>query len=147
MALAHATRADRHGIAKPRIAPPTPARSLLAEYEATAADLGISLMPWQRIAARYMTATVGKSWRWRSVCIVVARQNGKTELLLPRIVMGLRQGRRILHTAHNRMLPRDTFLRLASALNGDPDVVDIRFANGQEVIRYANGGRYTLVAP
>jgi hypothetical protein len=147
MALAHAARSDRHGIAKPRIAPPVPARSLLAEYEATAADLGITLMPWQRIAARYMTATVGKSWRWRSVCIVVARQNGKTELLLPRIVMGLRQGRRILHTAHNRMLPRDTFLRLASALNGDPDVVDIRFANGQEVIRYANGGRYTLVAP
>ena len=135
------------GIAVPRLAPPTPARSLLADYEAAARELGIRLMPWQRIAARYMTAGTAKRWAFRSVCIVVARQNGKTELLLPRVVMGLKAGRRMLHTAQNRALPRETFLRVAQALNGHPDVVEVRYANGQEVIKWANGGRYTLVAP
>ena len=79
--------------------------------------------------------------------MVVSRQNGKTELLVPRIVMGLRMGRRMIHTAQNRFIPRETFLRIAAQLMGDPLVSEVRYANGQEVIKYANGGRYTLVAP
>ena len=135
------------GVAAPRIAPPVPAKSLIREYEAAAKDVGIKLMPWQTTAARYMTARDGKRWRYRNVAVVVSRQNGKTELLLPRILMGLRMGRRMLHTAQNREVPRDTFLRLAELLAGDPLIKAIRWANGQEVIQATNGGKYTLVAP
>ena len=124
-----------------------PAKSLIAEYRKAAADLGISLMPWQETAARYLTAVEGDRWRYRSVAVVVSRQNGKTELLVPRIVMGLRMGRRMIHTAQNRFIPRETFLRIAGQLMNDPLVSEVRYANGQEVIKYANGGRYTLVAP
>jgi hypothetical protein len=110
--------------------------------------MGIGLMAWQKVAARYMTATNGKRWRYRDVCIVVARQNGKTHLMLPRIEMGLRAGQTILHTAQDRQIPRKTFVRdvipgvLAAGLD-----VHIRRANGQEEVETSNGGRYRIVAP
>ncbi len=136
----------RMGITKPRIAPPTPARSRLRSYSTIAKTIGIELMPWQSRAARHLVATQGKGWRYQEVAIVVARQNGKTELLLPRILMGLAAGERILHTAQNRTLPRKVFMRVAHAIAG-PGVISIRFANGQEEIQMRNGGSYTIIAP
>jgi hypothetical protein len=138
---------DLAGNASPRIGPPVPAKSLLPEYRASAKAVGIKPMPWQLVTARYLTATAKAHWVFREVCIVVARQNGKTTILLPLIHQRLKAGRRILHTAQNRSLPRETFLELAQRLQGDPDVTEIRYANGQEIIKFKNGGRYTLVAP
>jgi hypothetical protein len=142
------------GSTEPRLAPPVPAKSLLREYEAAAKELGIRLMPWQRFAARYATGRSRSQpggpfdrWAFREFAALGARQNGKTTLLLPLIKMRLKAGRKILHTAQNRSLPRETFLELAVRLQGDPSVVEIRYANGQEIIKCANGGRYTLVAP
>ena len=86
-------------------------------------------------------------WAFREVCIVVARQNGKSELLVPLIVMHLRRGSHILHTAQNRDLPRKTFLRVAALIGGDADTLSVRRANGQEEIITASGGRYKVVAP
>lgn len=147
MAMTAATLRKLVGIAEPRLAPPVPVKSAIDEYKAAATLLGIKLMGWQTIAARFMVALDGKRWKYHEVCVVVARQNGKTTLLLPFILMHLRRGDRLLHTAQNRSIPRETFLELAWKLNGDPDVAEIRFANGQELIRFTNGGRYTLVAP
>lgn len=139
------------GITAPRLAPPVPARSLVREYEAEATELGIALYPWQKLAARYMTALDdGKKDRWRytEVCIVVARQQGKTELLVPRILMGLKRGETILHTAQNREIPRKTFLRLAGLVARHRSLGwSIRKGNGQEEIWTPDGGRYKLVAP
>ena len=139
------------GRAKPRLAPPTPARSNAEKYEQSAKDIGIDLMPWQRVAGRYIEA-VGPKDRllYREVAVVVARQNGKTTLLRPLIVGRLRAGRRIMHTAQNRELPREIFHevvedmedRFPSEIRGRP-----RFANGQEEIRTTNGGIYRIVAP
>ena len=142
------------GSTDPRLAPPVPAKSLIREYETTAKELGIRLMLWQRIAARYATGRRRSQpggpfdrWTFREFAVLAARQTGKTTLLLPLIKMRLKAGRKILHTAQNRSLPRETFLELAARLQGDPDVVEIRYANGQEIIKFKNGGRYTLVAP
>jgi hypothetical protein len=138
------------GRSKPRIAPPLPARSLLADFRSCASDLDLELMPWQEIAARYMTATNAKGdWLFPEVALLVARQNGKSTLLLPRILLELRAGRRVLHTAQNREIPRETFELLAGLLDGSPEVAPrgIRWANGQETIKFANGARYILVAP
>jgi len=139
------------------VSPPIPAKSLASEYEAAATDLGITLMPWQKLAARYMTGLrvhrgrprkdAHPEWAFRECCIVVARQNGKSELLVPRIVMGLRSGEHILHTAQNRDLPRKTFLRVAALIAADPDTISVRKANGQEEIITSAGGRYKVVAP
>jgi hypothetical protein len=103
-------------------------------------------MPWQRSAIRFMTALDAGRWRYPEVCIVVSRQNGKTEMLVPRIIDDLRRGRRVLHTAQNRTLPRRVFIRVAHALDPD-EIVIARFANGQEMIEMRNGGEYMIVAP
>ncbi|MGE5229467.1 MAG: hypothetical protein ACM3MJ_07080, partial [Deltaproteobacteria bacterium] len=154
---ARATKTTLKGSAEPRLAPPVPVRSMLPEFRAAASELGITLMPWQETAARYITALrvhrgrprkdAAAEWAFREVAIVVARQNGKSELLIPRIVMGLRRGEHILHTAQNRDLPRKTFLRVAALIAADPDTVYVRKANGQEEIGTACGGRYKVVAP
>jgi len=151
MALAkRKPRSDRKGQDRPRIAPPIPLRHLGKEFAACAADLDIVLMPWQERAARYLTA-VGPDGKWlySELALLVARQNGKTTLLLPRILMELRAGRRVLHTAQNREIPRETFELLAGKLENSDEIVKhgIRWANGQETIKHVSGGRYTLVAP
>jgi hypothetical protein len=138
------------GRAKPRIAPPAPLKtgSGLADF---AANIGIALFPWQREAAKYLTAEDGDGrWRYREVAVIVARQNGKTTLLIPLIMQRLLAGQRIMHTAQNRELPREVFGAVAdllvkhhrSLLRSMP-----RFANGQEEIRLLNGGHYRIVAP
>ena len=140
--------AEMIGVALPRIAPPQPVKHGLAEFSKVASGVGISLLPWQELAGRYLTAKGPDGWLYREVAIVVARQNGKTELLVPRILMDLRAGKRIIHTAQNRTLPRQVFMRVAWQIH-DAEVVKngIRFANGQEQITMRNGGSYRIVAP
>lgn len=135
------------GVTAPRMAPPTPVESLIDDWKQAAEELGIVPMPWQNVAARYINARAGAKWLYPEICLTVARQNGKTEILKPHILQRLRMGRRILHTAQNRSLPRETFLEIASDLAGTDFVKEIRQANGQETIKTVNGGRYTLVAP
>ena len=123
-------RAAVKGKGRPRIAPPVPAWTLAgkaayAEFMQAAEDLGIELMDWQRYAARYLYARGpdGK-WLYPEFAALVARQNGKTTLLLPHILTRIRNGRRVLHTAQNREIPRETFELLAGHLDGsarDPE--------------------------
>lgn len=155
MAAPRVRPAKGHG--KPRLAPPTPARSDLAGLKATAQECGIELMPWQETAGRYLEAQAADGRHlYREVAIIVARQNGKTKLLIPLIVKRLLQGRRIMHTAQDRNLPREVFgvvaelmwekhTRLFPARNGR--ATKPRYANGQEEILLSNGGSYSLVAP
>ena len=157
--MAVAARSRRQiikGRERPRLAPPTPARTLLKDFQDTADALGIDLFPWQKVAARYITALgPGDRWAFRHVAIVVARQNGKTRLLVPLIVSRLRMGHRIMHTAQDRNLPREVYSEVAEIMGARPGelatkggrIVMPRFANGQEEIRMKNGGIYSIVAP
>jgi len=142
-------RKAMEGLVAPRIAPPLPARSLIDEYRATAEGVGITLMPWQQLAGRYLMANGKDGWTFREVAIVVARQNGKTKLLVPRIVMDLRAGKKIIHTAQNRILPRQVFFAVAQQLlaTGEIPRGGYRQANGQERIYHKSGGEYVIVAP
>jgi hypothetical protein len=135
------------GFVAPRIAPPLPAKSMLDGYRSMAADIGITLMPWQELAGRYLTATGTDGWMYREVAIVVARQNGKTKLLVPRIIMDLRAGKSIIHTAQNRILPRQVFFAVAQYLRRVGELTMYRQANGQERIEHKSGGTYVIVAP
>lgn len=159
MTVAAAIPRKLMGVVTPRVAPPVPAISLLAEWRDAAAELGIEPMAWQVLMARYLNARDGDRWLYPEIAILAARQNGKTEILKPLILQRLKMGRRILHTAQNREIPRDTFLQLAADLAGGDFAKTIRQANGQESItvhavtckRQKNcrckGGKYTLVAP
>jgi hypothetical protein len=152
------------GAAFPRIAPPVPAVSLVDSWTENAHALGITPMEWQTLVARYLNARGPNGhWLFREIALVASRQNGKTEILKPHVRQRMRMGRRILHTAQNRELPRQTFLEIAADMYDDPAVKSIREANGQESItlhaegcvrpkgrkrcKCKGGGKYTLVAP
>ena len=74
-------------------------------------------MPWQEMACTYIEARgPDDKWLYPEVCEVVSRQNGKTEKLVAHIVRRLLMGRRIMHTAQNRELPREVFGRVADIM-------------------------------
>lgn len=151
----HATRPK--GSDKPRIAPPTPVKSDLAAYKKVAASVGIDLMPWQETAARYLEAMAPNGQHlYREVAVIVARQNGKSQLLIPLIVKRLLAGQRIMHTAQDRALPREIYGVVAEVMwNTYPELFPARsgratkprYANGSEEVRLTNGGIYSIVAP
>jgi hypothetical protein len=142
------------GHANPRIAPPVPARHELDAFRTTASGMGIELMPWQEVAARYLTAKGKNGLLYREVCIVVARQNGKTTLMKPHIIRALRTGKKVTHIAQTRELPRQMFEIIADALSNEPGLFPTRrgrtiwprFGAGQEEIKLLNGGSYRIAA-
>ena len=80
-------------------------------------------MPWQEEVARFLTATGPDGRRlFREVCAVVARQNGKTTLMKPYIIGLLRSGKKVMHIAQTRELPRHMFGIIADALSQEPEL-------------------------
>jgi hypothetical protein len=141
---------------RPRIAPPMPARSEAKAFAIVAREMGIDLMPWQQISSRYITATgPGGRHLFREVALLVARQQGKTTLMKPHIVRELRAGRKIMHIAQNRELPRQMFGIIADAIAAtDKDllpkrrgrIIWPRYGSGQEEIVLNNGASYRIAA-
>ena len=127
----------------------------------TAAAMGITFMPWQEHAARYLTAK-GPDGRklYGEVCIVVARQNGKTTLVIPLIIQALRDGKKVMHIAQTRELPRRMFDLLEAEISKTPELMPRRPSRdgrpgpriwprrgqGQEEIVLNNGGEYRIAA-
>ena len=151
VAASLAADAVQYGSARPRLAPPVPARTLLDQYLAECACIGIVPFPWQEEAGRYLYGlTPADLWLYPEVAVIVSRQNGKTEELVPHVSTRLLMGRRIMHTAQNRELPREVFGRVADHFEDKHGALlakKPRFANGQEEIRLTNGGHYRIVAP
>ncbi len=155
-AVAKRSRSAKFGHAKPRIAPPRPLRHDLEGYRETAATLAIEPMPWQEVAASYATARgPGDLWAYREFAAVVARQNGKTTFTKPLIVRRLLEGRRIMHIAQLRELPRLMFEAVADVIEKEhPDLLPRRRGKviwprrgaGSESIILDNGGEYRIAA-
>jgi hypothetical protein len=140
------------GTPSPRIAPPTPVKADIVEFEKRATTIGLKLYPWQIRAARYLTAKNAKGHPlYREICIVVARQNGKTSLLLPLVVSRLIAGDRITHAAQHLRLPGELHRQLAEIFQTHyPELIPgkrgISWRAGQEAIRLTTGGVYEIVA-
>jgi hypothetical protein len=136
---------------EPRLAPPVSDRNQLADYRKIAKAIGWRPMTWQQRAVASITAE-GRAGRlqYPEAAVIVARQNGKTALLKTLIVLKLLRGRKIMHTAQNRELPREVFTEVADAMveHWRADLRKLpRLANGQERIELWNGGLYRIVAP
>lgn len=155
LAVAPSRRTTRRlvGRAEPRIAPPVPLRSDVAEFKRTALALGLTLIPWQVTVGRYIEAKTAKGTHlYREICTEVSRQNGKTTIAKPVIVKALRAGLRVLHIADKRELPREMHNMIAGALSEEPELfpkrrgktIWPRYGAGQEEITLANGGRYRI---
>lgn len=135
------------GSARPRIAPPIPARTAVADLEEEAAGIGMTLIPSQKTVGRYLYALGPEDrWLYPEVATLMSRQNGKTELLMPHVRRRLRMGRRVLHAAQTRELPRRLFNRLAIGIERDYPDAKIRRGAGQETIELKNGGLYLITA-
>jgi hypothetical protein len=151
MTLPDAVTSALVGNPHPRLAPPVPAVTDLEGFREVAHALQIEPYPWQETSIRYAEARAADGrYLYQEFAEVVARQNGKTKKLVPLIVKRLRAGRRIMHTAQNRELPREVFGEVADAMEAHfPSLLKRRprFANGQEEILLKNGGRYKIVAP
>lgn len=114
-----------------------------------AATLGMPLDDWQIDVLR---AGLGERadgrWAARQVAVSVARQNGKTEIIVARVLGGLLlfNEQTIIVSAHRQDTARETFFRLVSIIEDNPTLaarVDfiarsemrefIRMKTGQEV--------------
>jgi hypothetical protein len=130
----------------PRIGPVPSATSHIEWASRASERLGLEPYPWQSYVLNESLACKSDgTLKYREIAAIVARQNGKTEILRPRIVAGLDAGRRILHTAQNRIIPRNTLLSIARL---DPSRYKVREANGQEsILDRETGGWYKIIAP
>lgn len=147
MTLAERVAPVLMGHAKPRLAPPFPARSAVADFQASAEEIGLKLIPAQVTVGHYLYAlNADDLWLYPEVAAIESRQNGKTEILLPHICRRLKMGRRILHAAQTRERPRDLFKRLAPIIERTHRDAIVRRGAGQESIELANGGLYVITA-
>lgn len=145
MALAVATRSD---YIPPRLGM-APEDVDLTAYQQATADIGLRHFAWELDAASAIYARTGDHWRFPEVCIVCSRRNGKTTLVKPRVIEGLRRGEKILHVAHNRALPRKAvFIPIVSqAKKLFPDLEPyVRLANGTEELSLSNGAVYEIAS-
>lgn len=118
---------------------------------------GVDLMDWQRLVAD-LALEVKPSGMWAHplVVLLVARQNGKTLLLVGRVLAALfaiPDERLILHTAQDRTVPAQTFEKLVELIDSTPSLRrripkgGIRVTNGDERIRTTDGSTYRILAP
>ena len=111
-----------------------------------AADAGLELDEVQRAVLHGALGVCGDDgWAAGEVGLVVPRQNGKTTVLLARILLGLERGEQILYTAHRVDSAAEVFKSLVALVRASPELepqlTRIMFSNGREAIHLANGGR------
>ena len=112
-------------------------------------------MEWQRIVLDLALCTDPVTSRWlrRAIVLLVGRQNGKTRILLLRILAGLFlfPERLIVHTAADRSLPRHVFGELVDAIQDVPmlaeQIAKVTLTNGNEALTLIDGSQYRIMAP
>lgn len=116
---------------------------------------GLELDPWQ---ADFLMAAMGRDaagrWVADEAALIVPRQNGKSEVLLARLLWGLLLGgeKTGLFTAHEHKTATESFLRLKSLVE-HPDFVAkygevsrLQSSYGREQIEFGNGARALFIA-
>jgi len=140
-----------------------PAHKLIQPLESSAGVEAIELArlcslvldPWQQ---DFLTAAMGRDaagrWVADEAALVVPRQNGRSEVLLARLLWGLLLGgeRTGLFTAHEHKTATESFLRLKSLVE-HPDfvakygeVTRLQSSYGREQIEFSNGARALFIA-
>lgn len=148
------TRSKRSGSGRSGSVPPAFGTLLdpkLGTYGEAASELallaGIELLPWQRdVLDEWLEHDGGRLTR-KSCTLVVPRRNGKTLLLLARMLFGLYVlgERRVNYTAQDNRTAFETFESMTLLVETGPfrDRVEaVRKANGQQRIDFAGGARF-----
>ncbi len=111
------------------------------------ADLvGIDMMPWQRhVTDVALEVDDAGQWLHPTVAVIVGRQNGKTALLMARILHALFVGdeKLILYSAQDRTQARTVFEELESVILTTPalkpELMSARHSIGNEAMRMQDG--------
>lgn len=131
-------------------------RTLGGAFDEVASVLGIMLFLWQRLAADVALEVdpISRALRYRTVGISVARQNGKTLLVVIRIALELIRPRHtVVYTAQDRNYARRQWEKHCDLLVSIPafarEVAPDGYvkANGRETLRLRNGSEYLIVTP
>jgi hypothetical protein len=116
--------------------------------------LGFMLYGWQRGAADVALELdpITRALYYRTVGVSVARQNGKTTLVLVRVALELIQpGRTVAYTAQDRNYARRQWEKHCDGLVSKPafaaEVRDYTKTNGRETLVMRNGSRYMILTP
>ena len=145
------------GSQRPRVSS-TPEGDESAGIEAIelAASAGVALDDWQqhaiRCAMRERPASAGLKFSAFEVGLIVARQNGKGEILGVRELAGLflLGERLILHSAHEFKTAQEAFRRVLAWVENTDDlrkrVARVRTSHGEEGIELLGGARLRFVA-
>lgn len=145
----------RLGAQQPRVSsvPKTAVATSGVEAVELAASAGVNLDPWQQL---FLMDCLGErsdgKWSAREAGLLVARQNGKGEILLALGLAGLfvLDERLILHSAHEFKTAAEAFLRIKTVIDGSDDlrrqVKTIRTSHGEEGIELTDGRRLRFVA-
>jgi hypothetical protein len=151
--------ASRFGSAEPRICTPplrplTPETSLGFDVIDFALDvLGIMLLPWQRAALiRMLELNADGSLRFRTVVVLVARQNGKSTLaqILTIWLLCIWGWPLILGTAQDLDVAETLWEEVVDIVQGDEELaglVDgVVKVNGKKALNLTTGSKYKVKA-
>ena len=137
-----------YGWASPRVATPTPSGDLTMTdlVLGQLALVGHAPMPWQITAASHLFVTdPAGGWLCPEGALIVARQQGKTDLLAARILAEtcwLRS--RTLYTTHSLQAAKDLWKRLTDWVDATPSlrrrVAHRLNSNGREYLEFVGGG-------
>lgn len=123
-------------------------RSLGGAAVGLCSQVGINLDPWQQNIFRdILGVRENGKWAARNCGLVVARQNGKSELAAARIIIGLYvlKERLIIYSAHRSDTAHEIFQRVQEIIENSPELMRrtkyIRRTNGQESVRTKDGCR------
>lgn len=117
--------------------------------------VGFTLFPWQELVLRNSLrgGVGGRPWGDGEVCIQIPRQQGKSELLVARMMFGLfmlPQERTIISTAHLVPTAKESFRKMLNRIDANPElkgrVLHAYTANGQEGIELRDGSRIRFLA-
>lgn len=139
---------------KKRIGSQEPTRSVILPYEYSLGNEAIKIyekskrkaFDWQRFLVDAILALNDEGlWTHMMFGFSVPRQNGKNEVIAIRELHGLKNGERILHTAHRTTTSAAAFNRLLAILEESGYEEDTHFkkikASGREHIEFIGGGR------
>lgn len=106
---------------------------------------GSDSMPWQKDAQHAILSTTNfGQWTHSDCCLIIPRQNGKSEILIQRCLYGLfKLGETILYTAQRWKTARDAWRRMMAIIKGrswlNSRVVRSTCSQGEGIIELASG--------
>jgi hypothetical protein len=132
----------------------TPKTSLgfsLVDFSETV--LGITLLPWQRfLAIHALELRVDGRFRFRTILILVARQNGKTTVIEVKNLwkMFVLQVKLVIGTAQNLDVSEESWDKAVEIVESIPELeaekAHVDKTNGKKALRLANGSRWKIAA-